>query len=186
MTEKEKRDKGLIYNPNYDAELLAEMDAAAEVCFRYNNTPPSQADRRTEILKNFLGHMGKNVTIRSPFSCDYGYNIEVGENFFANYNFVVLDGARVKIGNNVFIAPNVALYTATHPLDKERRNQGLEFALPITIEDDVWIGGGVQICPGVTIGHGAVIGAGSVVTKDVAPDTVVAGNPARVIKTIQN
>lgn len=186
MTEKEKRDSGLIYNPNYDAELLKEMDSAADVCFRYNAIPPSHGEERTALLSGFLGRVGKNVTIRSPFSCDYGYNIEVGDNFFANYNFVVLDGAKVKIGNNVFIAPNVALYTATHPLDKERRNQGLEYALPITIEDDVWIGGGVQVCPGVTIGHGAVIGAGSVVTKDVEPDSVVAGNPARVIRSIKN
>lgn len=183
MTEKEKRDHGLIYNPNYDPELLAEMDAAAEVCFKYNSLPPSQAQRRNELLSGFLGKMGQNCTIRSPFACDYGYNIEVGDNFFANYNLVVLDGAKVTIGDNVFIAPNVGLYTATHPLNMERRNQGLEFALPITIGNNVWIGGGVQICPGVTIGEGAVIGAGSVVTRDVPPHTVVAGNPARAIKS---
>lgn len=183
MTEKEKRDSGLIYNPNYDQELLAEMDAAAEVCFRYNSLPPSQRQRRNEILSGFLGKMGRNCTIRSPFACDYGYNIEVGDNFFANYNFVVLDGAKVTIGDNVFIAPNVGLYTATHPLDIERRNQGLEFAFPITIGNNVWIGAGVQVCPGVSIGDGAVIGAGSVVTRDVPPHTVVAGNPARPIKT---
>lgn len=186
MTEKVKRDNGIIYNPNYDKELLAEMDKAADTCFQYNNLPPSKTEERNQLLSRFLGKVGKNITIRSPFSCDYGYNIEVGDNFFANYNFIVLDGAKVTIGNNVFIAPNVALYTATHPLDKGRRNEGLEFAKPIIIEDDVWIGGGVQVCPGVRIGHGAVIGAGSVVTKDVPPNTVVAGNPAKVIKTIDN
>ena len=184
MTEKEKRDEGLIYNPNYDAELLAEMDAAADVCYQYNAIPSSKSDERRALLAKFLGRVGNNVTIRSPFFCDYGYNIEVGDNFFANYNFVVLDGAKVTIGDNVFIAPNVALYTATHPLDSARRNQGLEFAKPIVIESDVWIGGGVQVCPGVVIGRGAVIGAGSVVTKDVESYTVVAGNPAKVIRKI--
>ncbi|MDE6333539.1 MAG: sugar O-acetyltransferase, partial [Muribaculaceae bacterium] len=149
-----------------------------------NNIPPSHGEERNKFISMFLGKTGKNVTIRSPFYCDYGYNIEVGDNFFSNYNFVVLDGAKVIIGDNVFIAPNVALYTATHPLDAERRNQGLEFAKGITIESDVWIGGGVQVCPGVTIGRGAVIGAGSVVTKDVPCYTVVAGNPARIIRRI--
>ena len=161
MTEKEKCRKGLPYNPNYDTELLGEMSAAADVCFRYNH-------------------------IRSPFFCDYGYNIHVGDNFFANYNFVVLDGAEVRIGNNVFIAPNVGLYTAGHPLDASVRNTGIEYAKPIVIEDDVWIGAGVSVCPGVTIGRGAVIAAGSTVTKDVAPHSLVRGVPAKFIKSIKS
>ena len=184
MTEKEKCQMGLLYNPNYDPELQAEMLKAADMCFAYNNTRPSDVEEKERLLTKMLGRRGKNCCIRSPFFCDYGYNIEVGDNFFANYNFVVLDGAKVTIGNNVFIAPNVGLYTAGHPLDHERRNQGIEYARSITIEDDVWIGAGVQVCPGVTIGRGAVVAAGSIVTKDVPPFTMVAGVPAKVIKTI--
>lgn len=184
MTEKEKCQMGLLYNPNYDPELQAEMLKAADMCFAYNNTRPSDVEEKERLLTKMLGRRGKNCCIRSPFFCDYGYNIEVGDNFFANYNFVVLDGAKVTIGNNVFIAPNVGLYTAGHPLDHERRNQGIEYARSITIEDDVWVGAGVQICPGVTIGRGAVVAAGSIVTKDVPPFTMVAGVPAKVIKTI--
>lgn len=184
MTEKEKCLMGLLYNPNYDPELQAEMLKAADMCFAYNNTRPSDVEEKERLLTKMLGRRGKNCCIRSPFFCDYGYNIEVGDNFFANYNFVVLDGAKVTIGNNVFIAPNVGLYTAGHPLDHERRNQGIEYARSITIEDDVWVGAGVQVCPGVTIGRGAVVAAGSIVTKDVPPFTMVAGVPAKVIKTI--
>ncbi len=182
MTEKEKCSTGMLYNPNYDPELQQEMMQAADACFRYNNTPPSHMQERDEILTGLLGRKGANCCIRSPFFCDYGYNIEVGDNFFANYNFVVLDGANVRIGNNVFIAPNVGLHTAGHPMDSKRRNEGIEYARPITIEDDVWIGAGVQICPGVTIGRGAVIAAGAVVTKDIPAYTVAAGVPAKMIK----
>ncbi|MDE6298903.1 MAG: sugar O-acetyltransferase [Muribaculaceae bacterium] len=185
MTEKEKCRLGELYNPNYDEELQHEMLSAADICYKYNQLPPSSVEERTELLKCFLGKMGSNVCIRSPFYCDYGYNIEVGDNFFANYNFVVLDGAKVKIGDNVFIAPNVGLHTAGHPLEAAPRNEGLEYARPIVIEDDVWIGAGVQVCPGVHIGRGAVIAAGSVVTKDVASKTVVGGVPARFIKDIK-
>ncbi len=186
MTEKEKCRKGLPYNPNYDTELLGEMSAAADVCFRYNHIHPSQTDERDKILTSLLGSRGSNICIRSPFFCDYGYNIHVGDNFFANYNFVVLDGAEVRIGNNVFIAPNVGLYTAGHPLDASVRNTGIEYAKPIVIEDDVWIGAGVSVCPGVTIGRGAVIAAGSTVTKDVAPYSLVGGVPAKFIKSIKS
>ena len=174
----------MLYNPNCDPELQQEMLQAADRCFRYNSTPPSHVQERDEILTALLGRKGANCCIRSPFCCDYGYNIEVGDNFFANYNFVVLDGAKVSIGNNVFIAPNVGLHTAGHPLDSRRRNAGIEYARPITIEDDVWIGAGVQVCPGVTIGRGAVIAAGAVVTNDVPAHTVAAGVPAKVVKQI--
>lgn len=185
MTEKEKCLVGMMYNPNYDEELQREMLRAADMCFRYNATLPSDTNGKERILTELLGHHGSNCCIRSPFYCDYGYNIVVGDNFFANYNFTVLDGAKVSIGNNVFIAPNVGLYTAGHPLDADERNQGLEYARPITIEDDVWIGAGVHICPGVTVGRGSVIGAGSIVVKDVPPYTVVAGNPAKCIRKIK-
>lgn len=185
MTEKEKCIRGELYNPNHDEELQQEMLRSAELCYRYNAIPPTHTEERDAMLEKILGKKGTNCCIRSPFQCDYGYNISVGDNFFANYNFIVLDGGKVTIGNNVFIAPNVGLHTAGHPLDSKRRNEGLEYAGPITIEDDVWIGAGVQVCPGVTIGHGAVVAAGAVVTKDVAPDTVVAGVPARPVKTIR-
>ena len=184
MTEKEKCIAGELYNPNYDEELQQEMLRSADLCNQYNAIPPTHTEQRDEMLNKILGSKGKNCCIRSPFQCDYGYNISVGDNFFANYNFIVLDGGKVTIGNNVFIAPNVGLHTAGHPLDSKRRNEGLEYAGPITIEDDVWIGAGVQVCPGVTIGHGAVVAAGAIVTKDVEPDTVVAGVPARPVKKI--
>ena len=184
MTEKEKCQRGELYNPNYDEELQAEMLTAADKCYEYNNIRPSDTEAKQKALAGILGKMGENCCIRSPFFCDYGYNIEVGDNFFANYNFVVLDGAKVIIGNNVFIAPNVGLHNAGHPLDAETRNQGIEYARPIRIEDDVWIGAGVQICPGVTIGRGAVIAAGSIVTRDIPPRVVAGGVPAKVIKPI--
>lgn len=183
-TEKEKAAEGLLYNANYDETLQAEMKATRGIVFEYNNLSPLQDEEREKILGSLLGKKGKNVTIISPFYCDYGYNIEVGDNFFANTNFVVLDGAKVKIGNNVFIAPNVGIYTAGHPLDAEQRNEGLEYAFPVTIEDDVWIGGHVCIMPGVTIGKGTVVGAGSVVTKDLPANSLAVGNPCRVLREI--
>lgn len=183
-TEKEKAAEGLLYNANYDETLQAEMKATRGKIFEYNNLSPLQDREREAILSSFLGKMGKNVTVISPFYCDYGYNIEVGDNFFANTNFVVLDGAKVTIGNNVFIAPNVGIYTAGHPLDVEQRNEGLEYAFPITIGNNVWIGGHVCIMPGVTIGNGAVIGAGSVVTKDIPANVLAVGNPCRVLREI--
>lgn len=183
-TEKEKAAEGLLYNANYDETLQVEMKATRGIVFEYNNLSPLQDEEREKILASLLGKKGKNVTIISPFYCDYGYNIEVGDNFFANTNFVVLDGAKVKIGNNVFIAPNVGIYTAGHPLDAEQRNEGLEYAFPVTIEDDVWIGGHVCIMPGVTIGKGTVVGAGSVVTKDLPAHSLAVGNPCRVLREI--
>lgn len=185
MTEKEKCQQGLLYDANYDKELLADREKAKEVLYDYNRLRPSQQSEKTQLLKSFLGKTGEQLIIEPPFACDYGYNIEVGENFYANVNLVILDGAKVCIGDNAFIAPNVGIYTAGHPLDAEERNQGLEYARPVTIGHNVWIGAGVSILPGVTIGNNAVIGAGSVVTKDI-PDSVLAvGNPCRVVKEIE-
>ena len=184
MTEKEKAAAGLLYDANYNAEMLTERLAAAELCYDYNQLRPSQNEEKERILNRLLGHKGDNCVIIQPLHVDNGFNIEVGDNFFANYNLIVLDEAKVKIGNNVFVAPNVGIYCAGHPFDVEQRNQGLEYALPVTIGDNVWIGAGVQIMPGVNIGSGTTIGAGSVVTKDIPANVIAAGNPCRVIREI--
>lgn len=184
MTEKEKAAEGLLYDANNDPELLAEMAAGAEKCFVLNSLPPSKAEERKEAIRNLLGRTGEKFEIRSPFFCDYGYNIEIGENFFMNMNCVILDGAKVTFGDNVFVAPGCGFYTAGHPLDAEQRNRGLEYARPIKVGSNVWIGGNVCVLPGVTIGDNSVIGAGSVVTRDIPSGVVAAGNPCRVIRQI--
>ncbi|WP_293713822.1 sugar O-acetyltransferase [uncultured Parabacteroides sp.] len=184
MTEKEKCRQGLLYDANYDQELLADREKAKEQLYDYNRLRPSQQEERMQVLKRLLGKTGESLIIEPPFACDYGYNIEVGENFYANVNLVILDGAKVAIGDNAFIAPNVGIYTAGHPLDAPQRNKGLEYARPITIGHNVWIGAGVNILPGVTIGDNAVIGAGSVVTKDIPANVLAVGNPCQVIKEI--
>ena len=183
-TEKEKAREGILYDANNDAELLAERLAAADMTYELNRLRPSQVAEREAVIRRLLGRTGKNVSIVSPFYCDYGYNIETGENFFMNMNCVILDGAKVTFGDNVFVAPGCGFYTAGHPLDAERRNAGLEYALPIRIGNNVWIGAQVCILPGVTIGDNSVIGAGSVVTKDIPSGVLAAGNPCRVIRPI--
>lgn len=183
-TEKMKAQAGLLYDANYDAELLAERTACADRLYELNLLRPSQEEERKALLRKLLGKTKENFCIVSPFHCDYGYNIEVGENFFMNAGGVILDGARVTFGDNVFIAPHCGFYTAGHPLDIEQRNQGLEYAYPITVGDNVWIGAHVCVLPGVIIGEGSVIGAGSVVTKDIPPHVLAVGNPCRVIREI--
>ncbi len=184
MTEKEKAARGLIYNPNYDPTLQDEMKQARILTYEYNQLSPTHEEEKKAILKKLLGKTGDNFTFISPFYCDYGYNIEIGENFFANMNFVVLDGARVTIGDNAFIAPNVGIYTAGHPMNADERNAGLEYAYPVTIGNNVWIGAQTAILPGVTIGDNCVIGAGSVVTKDIPANSLAVGNPCRVIRKV--
>ena len=161
---------GVLYDANYDPELVAERIAAKELCFELNNLRPSLTMKREEIMRRLLGKAGMNCQIEPPFYCDYGYNIEFGDNVFINHECVILDGAKVILGNNVFVAPQCGFYTAGHPLDHERRNEGLEYALPITVGDNVWIG--------------SVIGAGSVVNKDIPAGVLAAGNPCRVIRKI--
>lgn len=184
MNEMDKAAAGLLYDANNDEALLRQREVAKARLFEFNTTPPGDHARRREILRTLIPRMGDNFLIEAPFHCDYGNNIEIGKNFYANVNLVILDGAKVTIGDNVFIAPNVGLYTAGHPMDVGRRNQGLEYALPITLGDNVWIGAGVSVLPGVTIGAGSVIGAGAVVLKDVPSSVLAAGNPARVIREI--
>lgn len=184
MTEKEKRDLGQIYNPNYDEELINEMLKAKDLCYEYNNIKPSEIEKRNEIITKILGKVGKDFRIEQPFLCDYGYNISVGDNFYANHGLIILDAAKVEIEDNVFIAPNCNIYTASHPIDTVQRNKGLEYANKVKIGNNVWIGGNVTILPGVTIGDNSTIGAGSVVTKDIPANVVAYGNPCRVAKNI--
>lgn len=184
MTEKEKMLNGLLYFPG-DPQLDEERTRCKDLCHRYNSLLPSQYDEADKIMREILGRAEGDFYFTAPFYCDYGYNIEIGDNFYSNHNLVILDCAKVKIGKNVMIGPNCGIYAAGHPLDPEIRRTGKESSEPVTIEDDVWIGGGVHILPGITIGKGSVIGAGSVVTHSVPPYTVAVGNPARPIKQIQ-
>lgn len=184
MTEKEKKQNQMLYDANYDKELTDERLKAKDMCYDYNLLRPYETEKQKVILESLFGKTGENCCIVAPFWCDYGYNIEIGKNFFANHNTVILDCAKVNFGDNVFIGPNCGFYTAGHPIDTERRNKGLEYAYPITVGDNVWLGAGVHIMPGVTIGSNVVIGGGSVVTADI-PDNVVAfGNPCKVKRNI--
>ena len=184
MTEKEKVQKGLMYNPNFDKELTDERNKSKDICYEYNNLKPSELEKRKDVIKKLLGKTEENFLIEQPFVCDYGYNIEIGKNFYANHNLVILDDAKVKFGDNVFIAPNCGIYTAGHPIDIKERNEGIEYARPITVGNNVWIGGNVVILPGVEIGDNVTIGAGSVVTKNIPSNVIAYGNPCRVIKNI--
>ena len=184
MTEKEKMLAGLPYSA-LDTQLLKELNEAKDVIHRYNELLPSKRAERTTMLKELLGHVGDdNILINQPFYCDYGKHISVGKRFFANFNFTVLDEALVTIGDDCFVGPNVSLYTACHSTDPVERNTRREWALPVTIGDNVWIGGSVTILAGVTIGDNVTIGAGSVVTHDIPSNTVAVGNPCRVIKKL--
>ena len=184
MSEKEKMLLGEIYDANYDEELMNERIKAKDLCYEYNHLKPSQTNERTEIMKKILGKTKDNFLIEQSFECDYGYNIEIGENFYSNHNLVILDANKVVFGDNVFIGPNCGFYTASHPLDAETRNKGLEYAKPIKVGNDVWFGGNVVVLPGVKIGNNVVIGAGSVVTKDIPENSIAVGNPCKVIKNI--
>lgn len=183
MTEQEKMLAGQLYDAN-DPALSALRLQAKELCREYERLRPSETEAQTELLRQLLGGMGEDVVILEPFRCDYGENITVGSHFFANHGLTILDCAPVSFGDHVFIGPDCGFYTAGHPLDAERRNRGLEYARPIRVGNDVWLGGGVRVLPGVTIGDGCVIGAGSVVTRDIPPGFVAAGNPCRVLRAI--
>ncbi len=184
MTEKEKCAAGLLYNANYDKELIQERIACKDLCQEYNGLKNSDMENRYRLLKQILGSIQENICIEPNFWCDYGYNIKVGENFYANHNLVILDCVAVEFGDNVFIGPNCSFYTAGHPLDTKQRNEGLEYAYPIKVGDNVWLGGNVVVLPGVSIGNNSVIGAGSVVTKNIPDNVVAVGNPCRIVRTI--
>ena len=182
-TAKEKMFLGEIYDAN-DAELLKEREASKIKCFAYNQLNPTESAQKGAILSTLLGKC-EQIVIEPNFWCDYGYNIEVGANFYANHNLVILDGAKVTFGDNVLIGPNCSFYTAGHPLDVATRNKGLEYAYPITVGNNVWIGGGVTVLPGVTIGDNTIIGAGSIVNKDIPANVVAVGNPCKVLKRVE-
>ena len=183
MDEAAKMLTGKPYNA-LEKTLVAARMRAKELLFDLNILRPSEIQQRNAIFKKLLGSTNKAFYIESPFRCDYGYNIEIGSHFFANYNCTILDCAKVSIGNHVLFGPNVSLFTACHPVHAELRNTGYQHALPITIGDNVWIGGNTVINAGVTIGVNTVIGSGSVVTKDIPANVVAFGNPCRVSREI--
>ncbi len=185
MTEKEKMLSGLMYDAT-DPILTEERHRIRILFQQFNQMGDEQKDARTALLYKMFGEAGEGLFIEPPFYCDYGYNISVGDKVFMNYNCCILDVMPVTIGSNVLFGPNVQVYTATHPLSAAERATWLEYAKPISIGNDVWIGGGAIICPGVNIGNGVVIGAGAVVTKDVPDNVFYAGNPAKWIKDIDN
>lgn len=174
---------GLPYKAWLDG-LSEERLACKKMIYEFNMLPPQEREKADALLKRLLGKTGESIHIEAPFHCDYGSNIEVGENFFANYNFTILDVGKVIIGDNAQIAPNVSIYTAGHPIHPDSRNSGYEYGIGITIGDNVWIGGNTVILPGVHIGNNVVIGAGSVVTKDIPDNYIAVGNPCRLVRRI--
>jgi maltose O-acetyltransferase len=167
-----------------DSELAADTKRRVELCAAYNSADRAGPEERTQILRELLGSVGDRVRIRPPLYCDYGYHISVGDRTFVNFGAVLLDAAPITIGTDVQIGPNVQLLTPVHELDPRRRRAGWERAVPVTIGDNVWIGGGVIVCPGVSIGDDTVVGAGAVVTRDVPPGVLAVGNPARVVREL--
>jgi maltose O-acetyltransferase len=183
-TEKEKMVNGELYNAA-DHELVKDRMNARKLTRLFNESHETDVNKRTEIVKELFGSTGESLYIEPTFRCDYGYNIYVGENFYANFDCVFLDVCEIRIGDNCLIAPGVHIYTATHPLNAKERNKGLEYGLPINIGNNVWIGGRAVINPGVNIGNNVVIASGAVVTKDVPDNVVVGGTPAKIIKRIE-
>lgn len=184
MIDWEKMASGLLYDANFDPAVLEARDRAQDLCMDYNQLRSTQKAERLALLRSLLAACGEDIVIEPPFFVDYGCNMRVGKAFYANHNLVVLDGAPITFGDHVFIGPNCCFTTAGHPLDPAQRNAGLEYAKPITIGNNVWIGMSVQVLPGVTIGDNAVIGAGSVVTKDIPAGMLAYGVPCRPIREI--
>lgn len=182
MTEREKMTAGLPFFTG-DPQLMEDKKHARQLAEEFNHSP-EEPELRTALLNRLFGSCGEGAFIKPPFHCDYGYNIHIGEHFFANFDCVFLDAAPITIGNNVMVGPKTCIYAIGHPLDAEERKRSIGLPSPVTIGDNVWLGGGVTILPGVTIGENTVIAAGSVVTKDVPANVVAAGNPARVIKNL--
>ena len=183
MNQKERMLAGLPYKAWLDGLSEERMENKLKI-HKYNTMSPDKKEELDELIKDILGKYGKNIIVEPPFHCDYGKNIEVGNNFFVNYNCTILDVGKVIIGENVMFAPNVSIYTAGHPVHPESRNSGYEYGIEVIIGDNVWIGGNVIINPGIKIGNNVVIGAGSVVTKDIPDNAIAVGNPCRVIREV--
>ena len=183
MKEQEKMLKGEIYNA-YDKELILLRNKARHLTKAYNNTDPEATEERINILTKLFGKIGKDFEIEPPFHCDYGTNMEIGEKFYANFNFLVLDDGLVKIGDDALFGPNVSILTATHLVDPALRPKNADYTKAVTIGNNVWVGAGSIINPGVTIGDNSVIGSGSVVTKNIPANVVAVGNPCKIIKYI--
>lgn len=183
MNHKERMLANLPYKSWLDGLSEEHRDNMLRV-HKYNKTSPKKSKKRTKMLNNILGGCGEHVTIEPPFACDYGKNIFVGEDFFANYNLIILDVGKVTIGKNVMFAPNVSIYTAGHPIHHESRNSGYEYGIDVTIGDNVWLGGNVTVLPGVNIGNNVVVGAGSVVRDDIPDNYLAVGNPCKLIREI--
>lgn len=184
MSEEEKMLAGEIYDANYDKELFEKRLNAEELCKKFNESDVRNIEEKKRILEKLFQKKIEIMGIEPNFYCDYGFNIYLGKNFYSNHNLVILDANKVEFGNDVFIGPNCGFYTSGHPLDYEKRNKGLEYAKPIKVGNNVWIGGNVCVMPGVTIGDNVVIGAGSVVTKDIPANVVAVGNPCKVLRKI--
>ncbi len=183
MNQKDRMLAGLPYKAWLDGLAEERMENKNKI-YEYNHCKPDESEKINKLIRDILGKVGTNVNIEAPFHCDYGKNIEVGDNFFANYNCTILDVGRVIIGKNVLFAPNVSLYTAGHPIHPDSRNYGYEYGIGITIGDNVWLGGNVVVNPGVHIGNNVVVGSGSVVTKDIPDNVIAIGNPCKVIREI--
>lgn len=183
MDEFEKCNSGQLYSTLFPGREAMHL-LAADLCWEYNNTRPSDMMRRDQIIRKLFGKVGKNCYVEPVMFCGFGFNIEVGDNFFSNNNCNFMDPGKITFGDNVFIGPNCGFYTAHHPIHKDPRNELLEYARPITVGNDVWFGGNCVVVPGVTIGSNVVIGAGSVVTHDIPDNVVAVGNPCRVLRPI--
>lgn len=183
ITEKQKMMTGLPFNGG-DPELMQDKSHARTIAERYNRTTERETKLRDLTLRELFGSCGDKIFIKPPFHCDYGYNIHVGENFFANFDCVILDAAPVTIGKNCLMGPQTCIYAVNHPLNVEERLKGTLIGKPVTIGDNVWFGGNCVVLPGVTIGNNVVVGAGSIVTKNVPDNAVIAGNPAKILKYV--
>lgn len=181
---RERMCSGELYDANFNIELISARSSCKAKCQQFNTLPYENVEERQKVLREIIAKTPLNFTIEPSFWCDYGYNIILGENFYANHNLVILDAAPVVFGMNVFVAPNCCFTTAGHPLDVEQRNKGLEYARPIKVGNNVWIGAGVTVLPGVTIGDNVTIGAGSIVNRDIPSNCVAAGVPCRVIREL--
>ena len=183
MTMRERIANGQLFT-DMEEGLPEDRLKGKELAYEFNHTRPSEVDRRIELLQKMFGAIGAYCNIEPPLNVCYGSNVFIGDGFYANFNLTLVDDYKITIGNSVLIAPNVTISVTGHPVHPELRAQGEMFALPVSIEDNVWIGSGAIICPGVTIGKNSVIGAGSIVTRDIPPNVVAVGNPCRVLREI--